>query len=290
MSLRHPIIAMTGSSGAGTTTSGRVMQQILREEKIHAALVEGDSFHRYTRDQMASLAGEGRYGHWNHFSIAANHISRLESLFQSYAVNGTGEYRHYVHDESEALIRQGYPVGTFTPWQPLPANTECLFYEGLHGGLVAGAVNIAVLVDLLIGVAPIVNLEWIQKIYRDTHMRGYSAEAVVATILNRMEDYVHYIVPQFERTHINFQRIPIVDTSDPFNMQDIPAEEESMVVIRVRDCPSIDISELIKAIPNAFSSRYDTLVIPGEQLAAAMDLILRPRVMELVAQSKDSAS
>ena len=60
---------------------------------------------------------------------------------------------------------------------------------------------------------PIINLEWIQKLHRDKNLRGYSQEAVVDTILRRMPDYVNHICPQFSRTHVNFQRVPTVDTS-----------------------------------------------------------------------------
>ena len=102
--------------------------------------------------------------------------------------------------------------GTFTPWTQLPAETDLLFYEGLHGGVVTERVNVARYVDLMIGVVPIINLEWIQKVHRDTAERGYSPEAVTDTILRRMYDYTHYIVPQFSRTDINFQRVPTVDT------------------------------------------------------------------------------
>ena len=286
MSIRHPVIAMTGSSGAGTTTSGLAMQRIFKENEIKAIIVEGDSFHRYTRAQMANLAGEGRYGHWNHFSVAANHIGELESLFAEYGATGSGRYRQYVHDEDSHLIKKGYAPGTFTPWKNIEGPTDCLFYEGLHGGLVAGAVNVAAQVDLLIGVTPIVNLEWIQKIYRDTNLRGYSKDAVVDTILNRMEDYVRYIVPQFDRTHVNFQRIPTVDTSDPFNMQQIPSEDESLMVIRFRDYPSANISSYLNKIHGSFLSRFDTIVIPGNQLTHAMDFILSPEVVRLVEQSE----
>ena len=285
MSIRHPIIALTGSSGAGTTTSSKAMQKIFKEERIRAAVVEGDSFHRYTREEMAALAGEGKYGQWNHFSPEANHIDKLEALFADYAGSGTGRFRHYVHDENNQLIKAGHAPGTFTAWQNLPSESDCLFYEGLHGGLKYQQVNVAKYVDFLIGVTPIINLEWIQKIYRDTHVRGYSEEAVVSTILNRMEDYVRHIVPQSARTDINFQRIPTVDTSDPFIMQDIPSEDESMVVIRFREFQSVDFPYLLNMISNAFVSRYDTLVIPGNKLTLAMDLIIRPRVLALVEAS-----
>jgi transketolase N-terminal domain/subunit len=107
-----------------------------------------------------------------------------------------------------------------------------LFYEGLHGAVTTEQVNIARYPDLLIGVVPVINLEWIQKLWRDKHVRGYSTEAVTDTILRRMPDYVHYIVPQFAHTHVNFQRVPVVDTSNPFIARDIPSADESMCVIR----------------------------------------------------------
>jgi phosphoribulokinase len=97
-----------------------------------------------------------------------------------------------------------------------------MFYEGLHGAAVTDKVNVAHHADLLVGVVPTVNLEWIQKLHRDKNQRGYSTEAVVDTILRRMPDYINYITPQFSRTHINFQRVPTVDTSNPFIARDIP--------------------------------------------------------------------
>lgn len=284
MSKRHPIIAVTGSSGAGTSTTGEIFRRMFASENLSAAMISGDSFHRYNREQMARLAAKGQFGKRNHFALAANHIDKLEALFYDYGQTGNGRYRRYVHDEDRALQSQGHRPGTFTAWGALSPDTDLLFYEGLHGAVVSEAFNIAQYVDLLIGVVPIVNLEWIQKIHRDTHQRGYSQEAVVATILNRMDDYVHDIVPQFSHTHINFQRIPLVDTSNPFVVRDVPSEDESMIVIRFRDASEIDFAYLLQTIQNSTLSRHDTLVIPGTKMALAMDLIVRPMVQRLIAQ------
>jgi len=184
------------------------------------------------------------------------------------------------------MIEAGYRVGTFTEWQPLPYGTDLLFYEGLHGGLVTPEHDIARHVDLLVGVAPTMNLEWIQKIDRDTKLRGYSQEAVIDTILGRMDDYVRYIQPQFSRTHINFQRVPTVDTSNPFEVQDIPTDAESFVVIRFRDPATVDFPYLLAMIQDAFMSRPHTLVVPGSRLSLAMELILGPLVRHLLAQRR----
>jgi phosphoribulokinase len=78
-------------------------------------------------------------------------------------------------------------------------------------------------VDLLVGVVPIVNLEWIQKLIRDTSERGHSREAVMDSVVRSMEDYINFLTPQFSRTHINFQRVPTVDTSNPFAAKSIPS-------------------------------------------------------------------
>jgi phosphoribulokinase len=195
MSERHPIVAITGSSGAGTSSVTRTFENIFRREKITAAVIEGDSFHRYNRLEMRARQAEAEKAgdkHFSHFGPDNNLFEELENLFRSYSESGTGRRRKYLHDSGEAAAFQQEP-GTFTPWEDLPEGTDMLFYEGLHGAVVTEQVNIARYPDLLIGVVPVINLEWIQKLWRDKHVRGYSAEAVTDTILRRMPDYVHYI-------------------------------------------------------------------------------------------------
>jgi len=133
---------------------------------------------------------------------------------RTYGATGTGKVRRYIHDAAEAKELGGEP-GTFTDWKPMAEKSDVLFYEGLHGGYKDGGVDVAKNVDLLVGVVPIVNLEWIQKLHRDQNMRGYSADAVVDTILRRMPDYVKYICPQFSESHVNFQRVPTVTPATP---------------------------------------------------------------------------
>lgn len=284
MSREYPIVAVTGSSGAGTTTVKDAFARMFHREQIEAAFVHGDSFHRYSRDEMRRILKEDpkRNRSLSHFAVEANMLDELDTLFGSYAENGTGVYRHYIHSEDKEMVEQGHRVGTFTEWQDLPEGTDLLLYEGLHGGLVTDQHDIAQHVDLLVGIAPTINLEWIQKIDRDTKLRGYSQEAVVDSIHSRMSDYVTYIVPQFSRTHINFQRVPTVDTSNPFIVQDVPSSDESMVVIRFKDRFSVDFPYLISMIRDSFMTRPDTLVIPGGKMGLAMELILTPRIHELL--------
>lgn len=285
MPCKHPVIAVTGSSGAGTSTVMRAFRHIFYREKINAAIVEGDSFHKYDREAMKRFFAECETGPVcriaSHFGPEANLLPELETLFRQYKETGGGQTRKYLHDANEAAP-YSQPPGTFTDWKPLPENTDLLFYEGLHGGVITPEVNIAQHVDLLIGVTPIVNLEWIQKIHRDTFERGYSAEAVTHTILRRMNDYVHYITPQFSRTHINFQRVPTVDTSNPFIARDIPTADESFVVIRFKDPRIVDFPYLLSMIQNAFMSRRNTIVVPGGKMGFAMELILTPLIQDLM--------
>ena len=284
MSKKHPIISVTGSSGAGTTTVKTTFDQIFRREGIKAVSIEGDAFHRFDRqamkDELARRQAAGDQT-FSHFSFDANELEKLEDIFRVYGETGRGETRHYVHDDREAE-RWGTPPGTFTDWAPFEEGSDLLFYEGLHGCVKTDDVDLTRYVDLKIGVVPIINLEWIQKIHRDTKSRGYSKEAVADTILRRMHDYVHYICPQFAETDINFQRVPVVDTSNPFIARDIPTAGESMTVIRFRNPRGIDFPYLLSMIPESFMSRANTIVVPGGKMDLAMQLILTPMILRLM--------
>jgi len=287
MSQKHPVIAITGSSGAGTTTVTTTFEQIFRREGIGAAIVEGDSFHRYDRLAMRELLAEavaqGR--NLSHFGPEANLFAELEDLFRSYGQTGVGKARKYLHNAEEAAPYKQDP-GTFTPWEDLPSGTDLMFYEGLHGGVVTADVNIARHVDLLVGVVPIINVEWIQKLHRDKKARGYTHEAVVDTILRRMPDYVNYICPQFSESHVNFQRVPTVDTSNPFIARDVPNADESMLVIRFRNPKGIDMPYLLSMLHDSFMSRANTIVCPGGKMPLAMQLIFTPMILQLMDRKK----
>ncbi len=288
MSAKHPIIAITGSSGAGTTSVTKTFENIFRRENVAAAIIEGDSFHRYDRQAMKVAMAEAEKQnrpHFSHFGEDANLFAELQELFRSYAETGSGQSRKYLHNDDEAKPYK-QPAGTFTPWEPLPAS-DLLFYEGLHGGVTTEKVDVARFADLLIGVVPVINLEWIQKIHRDRSTRGYSTEAVTDVILRRMHEYVHYICPQFTRTHINFQRVPVVDTSDPFIARTIPTADESLVVIRFANPRGFDFPYLLSMLHDSFMSRANTLVVPGGKMELAMQLIFTPMIMRLVERRKN---
>jgi phosphoribulokinase len=288
MSERHPIIAITGSSGAGTSSVTKTFENIFRRENVNAALIEGDSFHRYDRKEMKLRAADAeKQGdqHFSHFGETNNLFPEIEALFRDYANTGSGQRRKYLHNAQEAEPYKQEP-GTFTPWESLPKDSDLLFYEGLHGGVITPEINIAQHPDLLIGVVPVINLEWIQKLYRDKNQRGYSAEAVTDTILRRMPDYVNYICPQFAHTHVNFQRVPMVDTSNPFISRDIPSPDESMVVIRFAKPKGIDFQYLLNMINDSFMSRANTIVVPGGKMELAMQLIFTPFIWRMMERRK----
>lgn len=288
MSILHPIVAATGSSGAGTTTVMNSFEHIFRRERVKAQVVEGDAFHRYDRAGMAEAmrrADAAGDPNLSHFGPDANLLEELEALFRAYGESGGGRIRSYVHDACDAEVHDQAP-GTFTPWRDVEPDTEILFYEGLHGAYVDDNVNIARHVDLMIGVVPAINLEWIQKLHRDKMMRGHSHEQVVETILRRMPDYVRHICPQFSRTHINFQRVPTVDTSNPFIARDIPSADESMVVIRFADPHGIDFPYLLSMLGGSIMTRPNSIFVPGGKMGIALQLILTPMILRLVDRAR----
>lgn len=291
MSQKHPIVVVTGSSGAGTSTVKHAFEQIFIHEKINPVIIEGDSFHRYDRAAMkeAMADAEEKSDHnFSHFGAEANLFGKLEELFESYGKTGGGQKRLYLHSDEEAAAFDGLNPGQFTPWEEIPAGSDILFYEGLHGGVVTDEADVAKHVDLLVGVVPSVNLEWIQKIHRDNAERGYSEEIIVDTILRRMSDYVKYITPQFSLTDINFQRIATVDTSNPFIARDIPTPDESFIVIRFKQPEKFNTNfpYLLSMIPYSFMSRRNTMVIPGSKMGLAMELILTPIIHRMIENSK----
>ncbi len=300
MSAQHPIVAVTGAAGAGLSTVRHVFKDIFKRLGIRAAVVHGDSFRRYTERQFEALLQEARASnrHISWFGPECNHFPELEAFFQAYGETGSGVLREYAHNTARARTL-GVPVGEFTAWKPLPIGSDLLLYEGQHGGVVArtwtrrkdaqrifpaevdrrvgkAGIDVARHVDLLIGIAPAVNLEWIQKVHRDC-AKGYcSPLESVETILRRLDDYLHYIVPQFGLTDINIQRMPLVDTSNPFIARDVPIPEESILIIHLRDPSRHDVPGLLRRIPGARMSRPGTLMVPGGKLKLALDVICAP--------------
>jgi phosphoribulokinase len=289
MSKKHPVVVVTGSSGAGTTTVKRAFEHIFTRESYSAAVIEGDSMHALNRAEYKAASVNNKT--LSHFGPEANDFEGLANIFKTYGETGSGKKRYYIHSDEEAValnarLGTNLKPGEFTPWEEMPTSTDLLFYEGLHGMVVTDKVDMAQHVDLAIGVVPVVNLEWIQKIHRDGAERGYSADVIVDTILRRMPDYVNYITPQFSRTDINFQRVPTVDTSNPFIARDIPTPDESFVIVRFANPKGVDFPYLLNMIHDSFMSRPNNLVVPGGKMGFAMELILEPVIQRMVEESR----
>ncbi len=284
MSTKHPIISVTGSSGAGTSTVKSTFDQIFRREGVKAVSIEGDAFHKYNRaDMKAELEKRLAQGDhsFSHFSLEANELGELERVFREYGETGKGKTRYYVHSDEEAKAL-GTPSGEFTEWADFEDGSDLLFYEGLHGAVKQDGIDVAGYADLKIGVVPVINLEWIQKMHRDRNVRGYSTEAITDVILRRMDAYVKCITPQFSQTDINFQRVPVVDTSNPFISRTIPTLDESLVVIRFKNPAGIDFPYLTSMIQGSWMSRANSIVVPGGKMDLSMQLILTPLIHRLI--------
>jgi phosphoribulokinase len=248
------------------------------------------------KEAMAAAVSKGE--NFSHFGPEANLFDKLEELFRIYGETGGGLQRYYLHSAEEAAHHNGrlgtaLEAGQFTPWEPLPGETDLLFYEGLHGGVKGDDYDVASYADLLVGVVPIANLEWIQKIHRDNAERGYSAETIVDTILRRMPDYINHITPQFSRTDINFQRVPTVDTSNPFICRTIPTADESFVIIHfrkgAREKWGIDFTYLLDMIHDSFMSSPTSIVVNGGKMGFAMELILTPIIHRMIQEKQHLA-
>lgn len=286
MSKQFPVVAVTGSSGAGTSSVLGVIEAICREQQIRFQSLCGDAMHRFNRREMDAEIARYRktqQGYFSHFSPQANLLATLAQTFKEFGETGHTQVRNYIHTEEEG-IPFGQPAGTLTPWRPSIADAQMLLYEGLHGGYVGDDADVARHVDLLIGVVPNINLEWIQKLHRDPKVRGVNKQTVIEVILQRMPDYVQYICPQFSRTYINFQRVAMVDTANPFDVADVPTADESMVVIRFAEPSAFDFPYLLAMLHHAQMSKPDTLVVPGGKMHLAMRLILTPLIQHLMQQ------
>ena len=317
MSKEHPIISMTGSAGAGTSTLRRVLEKLFYRKHINVTYVMGDSFRRHDFETWDQVFHEYQKKgiDISHFGPEANEFDKIESLFREYGKSGTGKIRQYLKNE-ELAKKYDLPQGKFSDYSEIPSESEVLFYDGFHGGLVTDKwsrrelsdshnpevikiredfdnvehqdIDVAQHVDLLVGVVPSMNLEWIQKIQRDISATGIGSEAVSEAILRRMPDYINYIIPQFSVSDINFQRVPLVDTSNPFDARNIPTLDESMMVARFRQPEKHDFRYLLSKIDGSFMSRPNTLVIPGSEFEYAIMAIFEPILDEMFEEKEES--
>ena len=285
MKIKRPIIALTGPSGAGKTNIKSIFNEIFKEHQIKAVYIQGDSFHKYTRAEMEEL--DRKMSPLTHFSPKSNHLDLLADLFKNFSISGKGLTRKYAHSEKDAR-KLGVKIGCFSEWQEIKQTYDILFYEGLHGGYKDDEIDITQYVDLLIGITPSINLEWVQKSHRDLLIRGYSKEQVKKLIIKRLPDYLNYICPQFSRTDANLERIPLVDLSDPFKVKSIPTDENSIYMLTIKNksiLKNLGQSQLKEW--NIFSkeSGKKTQTIRPKDLKNCLKNAFLPTILNLINQS-----
>lgn len=287
MSTKHPILAVTGASDEGIAVVRDTLETIFAEEQTKAFFLQGSGFHRYERKVMYDATREARKQGkvLSHFGIDGNLLDKLNTSFKEYAEDGKCNYRYYLHREANAREYQ-QESGTFTQWMRHEGDSELMVYYGLHGAVKTDTLDLAQYPDLMIGVVPNVNLEWMQRIRRD-NARGYSMDEIKEITLDRMHAYANVVTPQFTRTHINFQMVPVVDTSDPFNLTGFPEDEECALVIHFQRLPHTDFIPLLQQLEGAEMTRRDTMLIPGELKSKAIRLILTPLIRDLVNGSRN---
>ncbi len=287
MSAEYPIVAITGALESGSISVIKALRRIFYRERVKAVYIDGSAFRRYDRQTMREVVStakaEGRIV--GHFGPDGNHLDKLENLFAQYAASGTGQFRHYLHTSEQASLFNQV-AGTFSPWQALNPDSDLLLYRGLHGAAKTGDINIAQYPDLSIGMSPNANVEWMRKVCHD-QTRGISLENSKASILERLHDYVHYITPQFMHTHINFQLIPTVDTSDPFGTEVEPTEDECYLIIHVVKKYWPDFMPLLAQIPGSFMTRRNTMVVPSSKMLTAIEVFLMPIIQNLIRTSRE---
>jgi phosphoribulokinase len=229
----------------------------------------------------------GQQPHFSHFGPEANLLEELGDLFKSpMARPASGKVRKYLHDAEEAEP-YGQQSGEFTPWQDIPADTDLMFYEGLHGACrqrhdrhrAAGrpAASASCRRSTSNGSRSCTATRT-SAATRQRRSRTPSCAACPTTSTTSR--------PQFSRTHVNFQRVPTVDTSNPFIARDIPTADESFVVIRFANSKGIDFPYLLSMIHNSFMSRPNTSWFPAARWNWRCRLIFTPLILRMIENRK----
>ena len=145
-------------------------EQIFRREGVKAAISRATPSTATTAPACVSDGGgRGRgNGAFQPFRPEANLFAELEAMFRRlWRDAAPASTRHYVHDDAEAEV-YGAPPGTFTRVGGRSAEAPtCCSTRACMARVVTEQVNVARHADLKIGVVPVINLEWIQKIHRD---------------------------------------------------------------------------------------------------------------------------
>jgi phosphoribulokinase len=314
MSEKHPIIAVTGMAGAGLSTVRHAFKDLFSRDRtssppscmaMASAAIPTASSPRCWKKRATAIGA---------FPGSARNaiISRNWNSFSRPMPKPAAAWCANTPTTTRAPPLLGVKAGEFTPWKPLnsrlgpavlrrpawrrdrqyldPRQVDSRhFPPEIDRRVGKPGIDVAQHVDLLIGVVPAINLEWIQKIHRDCAKGRTAPEDSLETILRRMDDYIHYIVPQFGLTDINIQRMPLVDTSNPFIARDVPTPDESVLVIHFRDRKRHDFPALLRRIPGSRMTRPTTMLVPGGELRLALSVICGPLVEEMMEKQRPVA-
>ena len=283
MSLKHPIIAITGSSGAGTTSVKHTFEQIFRREKINPVYIEGDAFHRWNRlemrEKMKEAAARGD-NHYSHFGADANLFEELEKTLRRLRRD---------RQRADAPLYPRRRRGREARRRAGHLHRMGRIHAGLGPAVLRGPARLRR--DRQGQCRPACRSQDRRRAGASISngSRSCTATAPRAAIPPRRSPTrscgacpITSITscPQFTQTDINFQRVPTVDTSNPFIARWIPTPDESIVVIRFRDTHGIDFPYLLSMIHGSFMSRANSIVIPGGKLDIAMQLIFTPMILK----------
>ena len=292
MSVQHPVVAVTGSSGAGTTSVTKTFQHIFRREGITPAIVEGDTFHRYDRKEMKlamAAAERTRTTTSSHFGPEANLLRELEKLFRGTARRAPAS-----------------PASTCTTTTK-PRPTARSRAPSRPGRICSRAATCCSTRDCTAPRSPTPSTSsstptcwsaWCRSSTWSGSRRCTGTRRPAGTpprpsptrSCAGCRTTCNYICPQFSRTDINFQRVPTVDTSDPFTARYIPSADESFLIIRFANPRGIDFPYLLSMLHDSFMSRPNIIVVPGGKMELSMQLIFTPLILRLMEKKRQLAS
>ena len=235
MSVKHPIISVTGSSGAGTTSVKTTFKRIFNRETVNAASSMAMHSIAMTAQMKRVMAEEAEreINHFSHFGPECQPAGGTGRVYSGISAKPEPEKPGTTCTTRKKRTCTARP-GTFSAWEDIDPEYRIIVLRrtAWRGGDRRRQPGAALRPK--IGVVPVVNLEWIQKIHRDKMDRGYSTQAIKDTILRRMPDYLDYICPQFSQTDINFPARADRRYIERLCARWIPTPDESMVVIRFR--------------------------------------------------------
>jgi uridine kinase len=168
------LIGVAGDSGAGKTTLGLLLEQLLGQRRV--TIINGDDYHRWPR-------GHEKWQVYTHLNIRGSQVHRQAE--HAVAMHGGRSIVKGVYDHA---------TGQFTHPQEIDPN-EYIVFSGLH---VLALDSMRRIFELKVFLDPDEDLRRQWKARRDQAERGYGPEQVRAQLDQRQPDREAYILPQRE--------------------------------------------------------------------------------------------